>query len=57
MRAIDTHVEMVDLKVTSNLKAAEDVQAQPLPADHPTVDALEWLAKNAVQLSAIDPSV
>lgn len=57
MRAIDTHVEMVDLKVTSNLKAAEDVQAQPLPADHPTVDALEWLAKNAVQLSPIDPSV
>ena len=57
VRTIDTHVEMVDLKVTSNLKAAEDVQAQPLPADHPTVDALERLAEDAVQLLPIDLSV
>ena len=57
VHGIDTHVEMVDLKVTSNLKAAEDVQAQPLPTDHPTVDALERLAEDAVQLLPIDLSV
>ena len=33
VRAIDTHVEMVDLEVTSNHNAIEDVQAQPLPVD------------------------
>jgi len=33
VRTIDIHVEMVDLKVTSNFNAAKDVQAQPLLAD------------------------
>ena len=40
VRAIDIHMEMVDLEVTSNLNAAEDVQAQPFPAGQPTEEAL-----------------
>ena len=31
VHATDTHVEMVDLEVTSNLNAAVDVQAQQIP--------------------------
>ena len=49
VRAIDTHVKIVDLEVTSNLNAAEDVQAQPPPTDQP--------AEDAVQLPPIDLSV
>ena len=39
VRAIDIHMEMVDLEVTSNLNAAKDVQAQPFPAGQPTKEA------------------
>ena len=35
LHAIDTHVEMVDIEVTSNLNAAVDVQAQKLPSGQP----------------------
>ena len=44
---IDTHVELVDLEVTSNLNAAlysaqlvEDIQAQPFPAAQPSEETL-----------------
>ena len=35
LHAIDTHMEMVDIEVTSNLNAAVDVQAQQLPFGQP----------------------
>lgn len=35
LHAIDMHVEMVDIKVTSNLNAVVDVQAQQLPSNQP----------------------
>ena len=35
LHSIDTHVEMVDIEVTSNLNAVVDVQAQQLPSDQP----------------------
>ena len=38
--AIDIHMEMVNLEVTSNLNAAKDVQAQPFLAGQPTKEAL-----------------
>ena len=46
MCTIDTHVEMVDLEVTSNLNAVENVQAQQLPTNQPTEDAPERPAKD-----------
>ena len=39
VHVIETHVEMVDLEVTSNLNATEDVQGQTLTANQPTEDA------------------
>ncbi|KAL0005688.1 hypothetical protein SO802_013249 [Lithocarpus litseifolius] len=46
--AIDTHMEMVDLKVTSNLNATENAQVQILPIDPPTEDAPERPVNDAV---------
>ena len=48
---------MVDLEVTSNFNAAKDVQAQPLPTNQLTEDALERPAEDAVYLLPIDPLV
>ena len=53
VRAIDDHAENVDLKVTSNLNAADDVQGQPPP----TRDALGQQAGDTIQLPPIEPSV
>ena len=39
VRVIDIHMEMVDLEVTNNLNAVEDVQAQPFPAGQPIEEA------------------
>ena len=46
MRAIDIHVDLVNLEVTRNLNAGmantrpvEDIQAQLFAADHPIGDA------------------
>ena len=57
VHAIDTHMKMVDLEVTSNLNAAEDVQAQPPPTDQPTEDTPKRQAEDAVQLLPTDPSI
>ena len=53
VRAIDDHAENVDLKVTSNLNAADDVQGQPPP----TRDVLGQQAGDTIQLPPIEPSV
>ena len=55
--AIDSHMEMVDLEITSNLNSTEDVQAQQPPADQPTKDAPERQAEDIVQLPLTDPSI
>ena len=57
VHAINTHVEMVDLEVTSNLNVAKDVQAQQLLVDQPTEDAPKRQAKEAVQLPPTNPSI
>ena len=57
VRAIDSHVETVDLEITSNLNAAKDAQAQHPPADQPTEDASEQQVEDVDQLSPTDPSV
>ena len=53
VRAIDDHAKNVDLEVTSNLNAADDVQGQP-PL---TRDALGQQAGDTIQLSPTKPSV
>ena len=40
VHAIDTHVDIVDLEVTSNPCATEDGQGQTLTVDQPTENAL-----------------
>ena len=51
--AIDTHMESVDLEVTSNLNATEDTKVQQPPAE----DVPDRQADNAVHLPPTDPSV
>ena len=57
VHAIDTHVEMVDLKVTSKLNVATDVQGQTLITNLPTEDASTRPAEDVIQLPPTDPSV
>ena len=54
VRAIDTHVESVDLEVTSNLNATESAQEQQPPAGQPIEDVLDHQADDAVHLLPID---
>ena len=54
VHAIDTHMEMVDLEVTSNLNVVENVQVHTLPTDAPTEDAPEWPADDAVPFLLVD---
>ena len=58
---IDTHVELIDLKVTSNLNAAlldtqpaKDVQAQLFLADQPIEDVPAQLAEDAAPSQSVD---
>ena len=53
VQVIDTHVETVDLEVTSNLNATEDTKVQQPPAE----DVPDRQADNAVHLPPTDPSV
>ena len=55
VRAINTHVEMVNLEVINNFNVVEDVQAQPFPADQPTKKAPAQPANAAVLSESIDP--
>ena len=57
VQAIGTHVETIDLEVTSNLNATEDVQGQTLTANQPTEDASTRPAEDVIQLPPTDPSV
>ena len=52
VHTIDIRVNMVDLKVTSNLHAAEDGQGRSLAADQPTRDAP---IDEVIQLSPNNP--
>lgn len=54
MHAINTHVEMVNLKVTSNLNATKNAQVQNFPTNRPTEDAPDRPADDAVQFSLVD---
>ena len=58
---IDTHVELVDLKVTNNLNVAlldtqpaKDVQAQLFLADQPIEDVPAQLAEDAAPSQSVD---
>ena len=53
VRAIDTYVETVDLKVTNNLNATENEEVQQ-PS---TEDVLDWQVDDVVHFSPTDPSV
>ena len=53
VQAIDTHVEIVSLEVTSNLNAVENEEVQQPPAE----DVPDRQADDAVHLPPIDPSV
>ena len=59
VRAIDSHVELVDLEVTSNLHAGdqpyENVQLQPPPSTQPTRDVIQQPSKDVTLLQPADP--
>ena len=57
VHAIDIHVEMVDLEVTSNLHVTGDGQGQTISTEQPTESAPAHYANNVVQLPSVDPSV
>ena len=57
VHAIDTHVDMVDLEVTSNPHATEGRQGQTLTADQPTKNAPAQHADDVIQLLPNDPYV
>ena len=54
VRAINTHMEMVNLEVTSNLNVAENVQVRTPPTNPPIEDAPKRPADDAVQFSPVD---
>lgn len=56
VRAINTHVEMVDLEVTNNLNVAEDIQAQQFPADQPNKEAPTQPTEDLVLPQSTDPA-
>ena len=55
VQTIDTHMEMVDLEVTSNLNAIVDVQAQQLPSSQPIEEPPTQPAKDAALSQSSDP--
>ena len=56
VHAIDTHVEMVDLEVTSNLHAVEEGQGQSLAADLPVGSVPVHQADEVIQAPTAEPS-
>ena len=56
VHAIDTHVEMVDLEVTSNLHAVEEGQGQSLAADLPVGSVPVHQADEVIQAPLVEPS-
>ena len=52
VQAIDTHIETVDLKVTSNLNAPENEKAQQLPAE----DVPDQHTNDAAHFFPTDPA-
>ena len=52
VQAIDTHMETVDLKVTSNLNAPENEETQQLPAE----DVLDQHTNDAAHFFPTDPA-
>lgn len=55
LHTIDTHVEMVNLEVTSNLNAAVDVQAQQLPSGQPIEEPPTQPVEDAALSQSADP--
>ena len=55
VHAIDTHMEMVDLEVTSNLHF-EEGQGQTLATDQPTGSAPAYQVDEITQVSPAKPS-
>ena len=55
LHTIDTHVEMVNLEVTSNLNAAVDVQAQQLPSSQPIEEPPTQPVEDATLSQSADP--
>ena len=55
VHAIDTHVEIMDLKITSNLHA-EEGQGQTLATNQPTGSALSHRVDEVTQVSPAEPS-
>ena len=60
VRVIDSHVELVNLEVTSNLHTGsqpnENIQIQPPPSAQPTENIIKQPANDAALLSPVDPS-
>ena len=60
VQVIDSHVELVNLEVTSNLRTCsqpnENVQIQPPPSAQPIEDIIKQPAKDAALLSPADSS-
>ena len=57
VHAIDTHVEMVNLEVTSNLHVVEEGQGQSLAADLPAGSVPVHQADAVIQASLVEHSV
>ena len=55
VHAIDTYVEIVDLKITNNLHA-EEGQGQTLATNQPTGNALSYRVNEVTQVSPAEPS-
>jgi len=58
VQEIDSHVELVDLEVTSNLRTRDqpdDAQIQ-LPTIQPIDDAVDQQAEDATQLPPMNPT-
>ena len=59
VRAIDSHMELVDLEVTSNLRVGdqpdENVQLQLPPSTQQTGDVIQQPSKDVALLQPADP--
>ena len=57
VHAIDTHVDMVDLKVTGSLHATVDGQGETFSTEQPTENVPTHHVENVAQLPSTDPSI
>ena len=57
VHAIDTHMDIVDLEVTSNPLAIEDGQGQTLIVNQPIENAPAQRTDDVIQFPLNDPSI